>query len=243
MGRGRGGPLWGRARCIGTRALGHSNSPQVPSLALQRSLPEPSHSVQSERTFAAAASPGSPWPRFPGPLGQRRPLSASGPAVAAARTRRPLRPALGPPAAPTLLARRPREPGARLGPHRTSRAKERGRGKAGPGAGAGSGAGSGSRPRTIPKPRDPNEAGAAPAACPAGLGLRRARPAAALARTAPVAARCAPALRCAARARAARAGWAAGRSPGSEGAPAWRCCRVGRRGTATALPRVSLQSL
>lgn len=121
VGRGRGGPLWGRARCIGTRALGHSNSPQVPSLALRRSLPEPSHSVQSEGTFAAAASPGSPWPRFPGPLGQRRPLSARGPAVAAARTRRPLRPALGPPAAPTLLARRPREPGARLGPHRTAR--------------------------------------------------------------------------------------------------------------------------
>lgn len=96
----RGCTLQGRALSTGTHALGHSNSLQVPSLALPGSLPESSHSVQTEPSRGPPASRGSPGPCVLGPLGRRGPLSAPGPAESEARTRRPLRPELGPPEAP-----------------------------------------------------------------------------------------------------------------------------------------------
>lgn len=117
-GWGRGGALQGRAHCTGTRALSHSNSLQVPSLALRRSLPEPSHSVQTEpsRPRRAGALHGrASWARpanraavCPWPQGARSEDSAS----PAARARPPSGPG-GPdpvPRGPRLSS--PPSPGA-----------------------------------------------------------------------------------------------------------------------------------
>lgn len=104
----------------GPQQLAPSSLPRAP-----RSPPEPSHSVQTEPSRPQPAGPSTalcleppwltgsalyPWPRGGG-----------------ARTRRPLRPALGPPAAPAartpflagpdLPPRRPRELSPRWGPH------------------------------------------------------------------------------------------------------------------------------
>ncbi|KAM5211477.1 uncharacterized protein RBU33_007750 [Hipposideros larvatus] len=118
----------------GTRALSHSNSLQVPSLALRRSLPEPSHSVQTEPSrppragACTAARPGSArltrsalclWPQ-----GARDEDSA-----AAAAHARPSSGAGGPdpvPRGPRLSL--PAVPGSLAsGSGRTARSGERGR--------------------------------------------------------------------------------------------------------------------
>lgn len=91
VGWGRDGGGAGRTRGVytgsGTRALGHSNWLQVPSLALRRSLPEPSHSVQTEPSRpppagpSAAARPGpvppAPSALYPRPRGGDREHSAA----------------------------------------------------------------------------------------------------------------------------------------------------------------------
>lgn len=157
-GWGRGGALQGRAHCTGTRALSHSNSLQVPSLALRRSLPEPSHSVQTEpsRPRRAGALHGrASWARSanraavcPWPQGARSEDSAS----PAARARPPSGtggpdpvnrgPRLSLPAFPGSLA---------SGSGCTARSGERGRGK------AGLGGRNAPRLRTMPKPRAAGE--------------------------------------------------------------------------------------
>lgn len=134
--------------------------------SLPRSLAKPAGVLPlgADRTIAAAASRGPPRPRVLGPLGRPGPLSARGPAEAAARTGRPLQPAIGPPEAPA--ARIPALAGpdspsppslgtwlpARAAPPGTG---ERGRGKAGPAAWSGGRAAP--RLRTMPKPQAAGE--------------------------------------------------------------------------------------
>lgn len=114
----RGGALQGRAHCTGTRALSHSNSLQVPSLALRRSLPEPSHSVQTEPSRPPRA--GACTAARPGPARLTRSALCLWPqgardedsAAAAAHARPPAAPAARTPSLAGPDSPSPQSPGA-----------------------------------------------------------------------------------------------------------------------------------
>lgn len=104
----RGGAPRGACTLLGTRALGAGTALRVPSLALWRRQPEPSHSVQPELPRPPPVRPSAA--RVPRPLGSPRPRSA---------LQQPRRPGPRPSPARTLPPRRSPEPGALLGPHRS----------------------------------------------------------------------------------------------------------------------------